>query len=169
MKKFAAGLAMGLTIGLSLSVSPILFAGSDIRLIINGKDITPLMDVKPQNIDGRILVPARYVAENLEAKVEWDSSRQEVIITSDGKGLPGSSAPDYLAPLEDNPHRSSEELDEIYRAELAALELKITYKGTAFVIIDRYTEDIVYSISGGNTENLVRAYLKQELQRKDLI
>jgi hypothetical protein len=182
MKKltiFVAGAVFGLVAGLALSNSGMLYAAATagaspatanatpggISLIINGKDITPTMDVRPQNIEGRVMGPARYGAAALRARVEGDSARQAVIITSDKTIIPGSKEPGYLEPLLNPPHRSSEELDVIYRVELEILELKIAYRGTAYVIMDRYKEDIVYSISGGEVENLVRAYLKQELIR----
>lgn len=40
------------------------------------------LDVPPQIIDGRTLVPVRAVAESLDAKVEWDGNTQTVIIES---------------------------------------------------------------------------------------
>jgi hypothetical protein len=169
MKRFIAGLAAGLAVGSIITSALGASVSEDIRLIINGRDITPSLDVKPQIIEGRVMVPARYVAENLRARVEWDEKGQAVIITSDKTILPGSSELGYLEPLKDVPYHTSEELDEIYRQELEALDLKITYKGTSFVVIDRYTEEILYAISGGDTENLIRAYLKAELKREGII
>ena len=49
-----------------------------IRLFVAGKEITP--DVPPQIIDGRAMVPVRFVAEALGADVEWDSKTYTVII-----------------------------------------------------------------------------------------
>ena len=39
-------------------------------------------DVPPQVINGRTLVPARFLAEALGAKVEWDNARNAVIVNS---------------------------------------------------------------------------------------
>ena len=47
---------------------------------VNGKTI--FMDVPPKIIDGRTLVPVRFIAESLGATVEWDENSQTVIITS---------------------------------------------------------------------------------------
>ena len=47
---------------------------------VNGENIT--LDVPPQLVDSRTLVPARAVAESLNAKVDWDGDTQTVIITS---------------------------------------------------------------------------------------
>lgn len=47
---------------------------------VNGENIT--LDVPPQLVDSRTLVPARAVAESLKAKVEWDGENNTVIINS---------------------------------------------------------------------------------------
>ncbi|HQA07934.1 MAG TPA: copper amine oxidase N-terminal domain-containing protein [Syntrophomonadaceae bacterium] len=80
MGKFTKGLLFGLCIGLIISFSAMAFASQPIKLIINGQEIK--CDVPPQNIGGRVLVPARYVAEPLGATVEWDGVKQEVRISS---------------------------------------------------------------------------------------
>jgi len=46
---------------------------------VNGVDTE--LDVPPQLIDGRTLVPVRAVAEGLNADVEWDGDARAVIIT----------------------------------------------------------------------------------------
>ncbi|MBO5369364.1 MAG: copper amine oxidase N-terminal domain-containing protein [Clostridia bacterium] len=38
-------------------------------------------DVAPILINGRTMLPARFVAENLGAQVAWDSVKQQVIIS----------------------------------------------------------------------------------------
>lgn len=48
---------------------------------VNSEEIT--LDVPPQIIDGRTLVPARAVAESFDAYVEWDSETQTVIISTE--------------------------------------------------------------------------------------
>ncbi|MBQ7986375.1 MAG: DUF4375 domain-containing protein [Clostridia bacterium] len=45
---------------------------------VSGKDI--VLDVPPQAVNSRTLVPARAVAESLNAKVDWDGDTQTVII-----------------------------------------------------------------------------------------
>jgi len=39
------------------------------------------LDVPPQIVNGRTLVPARAVAESFGAKVDWDGSTRTVTIT----------------------------------------------------------------------------------------
>ena len=51
-----------------------------IRIFINGQEITP--DVLPQNINGRVMVPARFIVEPLGASVSWDSNGRRVIINT---------------------------------------------------------------------------------------
>ena len=53
-------------------------------LTVSKEDVEKIeLDVAPQVIDGRTLVPARFIAEALGAKVEWDESTQTVNIYSD--------------------------------------------------------------------------------------
>jgi hypothetical protein len=76
MKKFICGLIIGFT----LATSTAAFAGQSLRLIVNGADITS--QAQPVLIEGRVLVPARALAEKLGAKVEWDAAENTVIVTS---------------------------------------------------------------------------------------
>lgn len=48
---------------------------------IKVNDAEVVLDVPPQLIDGRTLVPARAVAESLNAKVDWNNDTQTVVIT----------------------------------------------------------------------------------------
>ena len=78
MKKFVAGLV----IGLLLATAGVGFAANEtIRLFVNGQEVVP--DVPPVIIDGRVMVPARFIAEPLGATVEWDGENRIVIIKSD--------------------------------------------------------------------------------------
>lgn len=76
MKRFVAGLIVGFII----SFSTVVLASTPVKLIVNGKEIAT--DVSPQIINGRTMVPVRFVAEALGAKVVWDDAQQAVIITS---------------------------------------------------------------------------------------
>ena len=49
----------------------------------NGNQIT--LDVAPQIINGRTMVPTRFVAESLGAKVEWNAATSTVSVFSDVK------------------------------------------------------------------------------------
>lgn len=56
------------------------YAGDSIRLHVNGREIRT--DVPPQLIDGRLMVPVRWVAEALGARVNWDGQKGLVTIDS---------------------------------------------------------------------------------------
>jgi len=59
-------------------------SGSAIQVTLDGRPIS--LDVPPQVIDGRTMVPMRAIFESLGALVTWDSSSQTVTaITSTGK------------------------------------------------------------------------------------
>lgn len=89
MKRFSLGLIIGIFVG-CLLVGTVSFAVADssIKLLINGKYVQ--CDVPPQNINGRVLVPARFVAEALGETVSWDDANQTVIINEANKTLPAS-------------------------------------------------------------------------------
>jgi len=77
--RFTAGLISGLLIGIIITAGTVAYAGSAIKLIINGKEIH--CEVPPTVINGRTMVMARDIAENLGAKVQYDSDNNSVIIT----------------------------------------------------------------------------------------
>ncbi len=56
------------------------FAGSPVKLIIDGQEIKP--DVAPQIINGRTMVPLRWVAGALGSGVSWDEQNRAVRINS---------------------------------------------------------------------------------------
>jgi hypothetical protein len=80
MRRFYLGLITGIVIGVILGAASLALAYTPIKLLINGNSIQ--CDVPPQIIDGRVLVPARFVAEALGATVSWDDANQTVIINS---------------------------------------------------------------------------------------
>jgi hypothetical protein len=95
MKKFSArDFVSGAIVG-SLLFSGISYASSTIKLIVDGKEIKS--DVPPQVINGRTMVPARFLAESLGAKVEWDSAKNAVIVTSKGEEKGSILETDYMS------------------------------------------------------------------------
>ena len=52
---------------------------------VNGEYIE--LDVAPQLVGGRTLVPVRAVAESFDARVDWDGDTRTVIIETDGGEL----------------------------------------------------------------------------------
>lgn len=59
-------------------ISSVAFSANPIKLIVNGNMITP--EVPPQVIQGNTMVPVRWVAEALGAKVDWNAADQSVSI-----------------------------------------------------------------------------------------
>lgn len=47
---------------------------------ISGKEEEIILDVAPTIVDGRTLVPLRYIAESLEKQVGWDANQRTAII-----------------------------------------------------------------------------------------
>lgn len=76
MKRFITGLF----VGVFLSICSLGFAADTIKIIVNGKEINS--DIPPQIINGRTMVPVRFVAEALQANVEWDENTKTVKITT---------------------------------------------------------------------------------------
>lgn len=79
--------AMGMTVEWDGATSTITASGqgntismriNDTMAIVNGK--TMMMDVPPRVIDERTLVPVRFIAESLDAHVNWNAEKREVII-----------------------------------------------------------------------------------------
>jgi len=70
---------------------------------VNGNRIT--MDVAPVIVDGRTLVPARFVSEAFGADVEWDANTRTVLIASGALRTSAQtndiSRPEYIVPTED--------------------------------------------------------------------
>ncbi len=91
MKRFIAGLLTGAMLTLGMPV----FAAGTIKLIVNGKEVIP--NVPPQIINGTVMVPVRFVSEALGAKVEWDSTRNAVIITSQQPAIAPAQQPSVVS------------------------------------------------------------------------
>lgn len=73
-----------LTAGLILMLSPVSAGAFDrsIGLILNGRQVA--VEPGPFLYNDRVFVPARFVAENMGARVEWDSENSTVIISGQG-------------------------------------------------------------------------------------
>ncbi|MCH4885976.1 copper amine oxidase N-terminal domain-containing protein [Acidaminobacter sp. JC074] len=58
------------------------------NLLIEVDDKTVKSDVAPRIISGRTIVPVRFIAEHLDAKVKWFEKERKVTITKDGRVMP---------------------------------------------------------------------------------
>ena len=61
-----------------VSLSTIAFAGGSIKMFYNGQEIKA--DTNPININSRIYMPVRALAEAMGAKVNWDKESNQVNI-----------------------------------------------------------------------------------------
>lgn len=68
-----------LTLFLLLTLSGIAYSQDLVTIYVNGKKIES--DVPPQIINGRTMVPVRFVSEALGADVDWNAENRAVIIT----------------------------------------------------------------------------------------
>jgi len=62
--------------------TPAYTGSGGISIMVNKSLIRP--DVPPQIINGRTMVPVRFVAQALDCRVDWDEATQTVVITSPG-------------------------------------------------------------------------------------
>ncbi len=53
------------------------YSAGSIKLVVNGREVKP--DVSPQLIKGRTMVPVRWVAEALGARVDWNAEENKVL------------------------------------------------------------------------------------------
>lgn len=90
-------------------------AENPIRLIVNGKTIQT--DVPPQMMEGRVMIPIRWVAEALGAEVKWDEENRAVMV--DTKTQSGHYENPYRYPRLPQEITSPEMLLQAYFASLA--------------------------------------------------
>lgn len=76
---------------------------------VNGNDVQ--LDVPPKIINGRTMVPVRFIAEALGCKVDWDGNSQTVIITGEIAGGAGNTTDNFgnnlsLGVIESNEYKN---------------------------------------------------------------
>ena len=77
---------------------PIVSTVPEISVLVNNKKIN--FDQPPENLNGRIMVPIRYVVEEMGCTVEWEDWSQTVYINSPGYDSPGNSlSEEHRTPL----------------------------------------------------------------------
>lgn len=75
------------TLILVVTFAALAFGGTPVKLVVNGQEIKS--DMSPQLMNGRVLVPVRWVAEALGAQVEWEVASRTVRITTVDSGAGG--------------------------------------------------------------------------------
>lgn len=133
---------------LTLALAAGAFAANPIKLIVNGQEIKP--DVPPQIINGRTMVPIRWVAEALGADVHWDAQNNAVVITKEVPGISDSALPEVFRNIS-----SKFEGIEIpvylptwlpYSGTLGLANFKVSKNGYSFTVVRPDSEP--YSIAG---------------------
>lgn len=66
---------------------------SIIKVTEDGVTQRIIMDTQAEVTNGRTFIPARYIAEALGARIEWNSSTQTVLILTDDKVVDGPDQP----------------------------------------------------------------------------
>jgi len=79
-------LTLGCAVVLALVCIGAALATSPIKLIVDGKEVKT--DIVPQLVNGRVMVPVRWVVEALGCSVDWDGNARTVFIRSN-KDKPG--------------------------------------------------------------------------------
>lgn len=75
---------LGMIVLMGLMVPTMVFAAQNIKLVINGKEITTTV-APVKDSSGSILVPLRIVSSELDAEVKFDNKKQEITITKENK------------------------------------------------------------------------------------
>lgn len=88
LRKMIFGVTLGIVISAIIMASGIALALGNINIIVDGKKVNT--DVAPQIIDGRVMVPIRFIASALGANVAWNSQNRTVNITSMYKASRGN-------------------------------------------------------------------------------
>ena|GEM_PF-3317411 len=77
--------SVGICILMLLMVSTQLAFAEELNVVVDGFNVVNFPDQKPYIDDNnRVLVPVRFVSEELGGKVQWDSSSEQVTITHGG-------------------------------------------------------------------------------------
>ena len=75
---------VGAALALTLTTAALVTATGQIRLVVNGKEVSP--DVPPIIANDRVLVPVRWVSEALGARVDWENATRTVTVTQPDEG-----------------------------------------------------------------------------------
>lgn len=94
-KVFAAGIALGMagTLTVSVFAQPLVeritaYIRDDFQFVINGEEVAVPEDSHILSYEGRSYLPARFLAEQLGAQVQWDEEGKIVNITLEDQETP---------------------------------------------------------------------------------
>ena len=177
-------LILGIIIGATISTSTIALADNQIKLFINGKQIST--DDSPQMINNRVFVPVRVVSENLNCNVQWDQTTSSVIITSDKLESPHVSSQNITTIKEVNTITTSNQISLVNYKNMSAFKLNEEYFVAVSDLRDKYNVNCKWNpdnpimklfnnefsieVNTGNTNEVIlyltRFYVKYNLIEK---
>jgi len=165
-------LILGIIIGATISTSTIALADNQIKLFINGKQIST--DDSPQMINNRVFVPVRVVSENLNCNVQWDQTTSSVIITSDKLESPHVSSQNITTiSLVNYKNMSAFKLNEEYFVAVSDLRDKYNVNckwNPDNPIMKLFNNEFSIEVNTGNTNEVIlyltRFYVKYNLIEK---
>ena len=123
---------------------------------------TILMDVKPKLINGRTLVPLRFVSESLGAHVDWNAQSKAVTVSTTATDNTQSKSTEKILTF-------GEALNMVLKQDYRLKSAKLTLE-RAEVVRDRTAEGFMYSTPSGpgnGTEDLQRLQGLQSLLAQD--
>lgn len=127
-------------------------AAPPIQLLVNGRALQP--DVPPRIVEGRVLVPIRWVAEALHADVQWDARHRQVKVTKEPEStivdLSTSSPSSFSVDLLDYFLLANETLAHFF-ANLSATD------GFAFTSVPEVDVDEFYRRHPGDHLNIMES------------
>ncbi len=136
MKSKKIFLVIAVVLVLALSAGVYAYASDPVKLFVNGQEIKP--DVAPQIINGRTMVPVRWIAEALGAEVTWDDKSRTVSINR--KGFVSDAA--QAAELVDNFGRSLKNVSLLAPEDIVKKSLQENYSEfVAPVLLTKWQND----------------------------
>ncbi|WP_105615418.1 copper amine oxidase N-terminal domain-containing protein [Vallitalea okinawensis] len=156
MKRNRKSIIITIVLVLILSIGTVSATINPVSIFIDGNQIQS--DIEPIIIDGRTMVPLRFIAENFGATVEWDENTNSVIITSasyEGNES-GATHPEGSEGYSENDEGESGDpsspilqLDESWDGVVNGIRTNMQYdqaKGRFYGIVENVTDQVINGI-----------------------
>lgn len=174
MKKWMGGLLLG-TVLMSATVVAAATEGSPIKFTFNGVEQALPAGYTTLTQDNHTYVPARFIAEQLGAKVDWDEASQTVKITNDA-GTQGALVDQLRTDNQNLQAQLTQEKTTVQALQSQLDQLKSDAGGTdstaaGMVVTKKSNEDstkdlngaisTVYALEGTNSSMIGQSYTVQ--------
>lgn len=156
MKKNKRSFIITIVLVLILSIGTVSATVNPVNIFIDGNQIQS--DIEPIIVDGRTMVPLRFIAESLGATVKWDENTSSVIITrvSNEGNETGATHPEGSEGYSENDEGESGDpsspilqLDESWDGVVNGICTNMTYdqaKGRFYGIVENVTDQVIKGI-----------------------